>query len=276
FHYTDAPRWIYSALTLVPSDSHEAGALLAQHGGFIGFLDGGYAEAERAFEAALAIAEREHDKGLEQRTFAVAAFVDAFHLRWKSCLTRGRAIAAPSSSADPDTEIQARRSMGWALAATGKLEEGKLHTAAALALAQRVRGTWWVTSASFSNELFCMYEGDWRTARKLSEVGLAADPRDPRHLGLRAVLEPELGDPEQTAAYVDRLEKFVANVAPPGPSAAYVFLANSIALTSGTVDDEARIETAKAAAADVLALPRLSPALGLYTRNALALIAERR
>src|SRR5262249_45481482 len=47
FHYTDAPHWISSALTLVPSDSHEAGALLTQHGGFIGFLDGGYAEAER-------------------------------------------------------------------------------------------------------------------------------------------------------------------------------------------------------------------------------------
>ena len=277
FHYTDAPRWISSALTLAPPDSHEAGGLLAQHGGFIGFLDGGYTEAERAFEGALAIAEREHDKGLEQRTLAVAAFVDAFHLRWESCLTTGaRAIAVPPSSGDSGSEIQARRSVGWALAATGKLEEGKLQTAAALGLAQRLRGTWWVTSASFSNELFCMYEGEWSAARKLSELGLAADPCDPRHLGLRALLESEVGDPGQSAAYVDRLHDLVANLAPPGPSAAYVFLANAIALTSETVEDEARLEVATSAAADVLALPRLSPALGLYARSALALIAAQK
>jgi DNA-binding SARP family transcriptional activator len=276
FHYTDAPRWISSALTLVPPESHEAGALLAQHGGFVGFLDGSYAEAERAFEGALAIAEREHDKRLEQRTLAAAAFVDAFHLRWAGCLTTGvRAIAITSSSATPDSEIQARRAVGWALAATGKLEEGKLQTAAALGLAQRLRGTWWVTSASFSNELFCLYEGDWSAARNLSELGLAADPRDPRHLGLRAVLESELGDPGKSAAYVDRLQDFVANVAPPGPSAAYVFLSNAVALTSAMVDDEARLEVARAAAADVLALPR-SPALRLYARSALALIAAHR
>ena len=275
FHYTDAPSWICSALTLVPPDSHEAGPLLTQYGGFIGFLDGGYAEAERAFAAALAIAEREHDKGLERRTFAVAAFVDAFHLRWESCLTTGAQAIAVPSSAEPGTEIQARRSIGWALAATGKLEEGKLQTAAALGLAQRISGTWWVTSASFSNELFRMYAGDWGAARELTELGLAADPRDPRHLGLRAVLESELGNSDQSAAYVDRLQAFVANLAPPGPSAAYVFLANAIALTSGT-DDEARLEVASAAAADVLALDRLSPALRLYARHALALIAAQR
>jgi hypothetical protein len=132
FRYTDAPRWISSALRLVPSESHEAGALLTQHGGFIGFLDGDHAEAERAFQGALAIAEREHDEGLEQRTLAVAAFVDAFHLRWESCLTMGlRAIGIPPSSADSGTEILARRSVGFALAATGKLEAGKLQTAAA-------------------------------------------------------------------------------------------------------------------------------------------------
>ena len=36
------------------------------------------------------------------------------------------------------------------------------------------------------------------------------------------VLESETGDPDQAAAYVDRLQEVVANVAPPGPSAAYV------------------------------------------------------
>jgi DNA-binding SARP family transcriptional activator len=274
FRYTDAPRWISSALRLVPSESHEAGALLTQHGGFIGFLDGDHAEAERAFQGALAIAEREHDEGLEQRTLAVAAFVDAFHLRWESCLTMGlRAIGIPPSSADSGTEILARRSVGFALAATGKLEAGKLQTAAGLRLAQRLRETWWVTSTSFSNELFCLYEGDWSAARELSELGLGADPRDPRHLGLRAVLESEAGDPDQAAAHLDRLQEVVANVAPPGPIADYVFLTNAIALASGTVGDEVRLEVARAAAADVLALPRLNPALELYARSGLALIA---
>jgi tetratricopeptide (TPR) repeat protein len=277
FRYTDAGLMIAGALTLVPPDSHEAGALLAQHGAFTGFLDGDHAEAHRAFEAALSIAEREHDEGLERWTLAAAAFVDAFHLRWQSCLAMGlRAIRMPQSVGDLRTDIYARRAVAFALAATGRLEDGRAQTAAALDPAKRLGETWWVTSATFSHELFCMYEGDWSAALEMSELGLAADPRDPRHLALRAVLESESGDPDEAAGYVDRLRQVVANAPAPGPIADYVLLSNAIVLASGPVDDDSRLEAARTAAAEVLALPRLNPALELYARSGLALIAARR
>ena len=275
FRYTDAPRWISSALTLAVGDSRDAGALLTQHGGFIGFLDGDYPEAERAFAGALAIAEREHDDGLEQRTLAVAAFVDAFHLRWESCLARGlRAVGMHESSGDPGSEIIARRAVAFAFAATGRLEEGKRQMEAALDLAKRLRETWWLTSSTYSNEIFCLYEGSWSAAREMSQLGLASDARDPRHLALRALLESEAGNADEAPVYLDRLAETVAKVAPPGPVADYVFLSNATALIFG---DEVRLDAARAAALDVLALlPRLNPTLELYARAGLALIAARR
>jgi hypothetical protein len=277
FRYTDADSLIAGALTLVPPDSHEAGWLLAQHGAFSGFLDGDYAEAQLAFAGALSIAEREHDEGLEQWTLASAAFVDAFHLRWESCLARGlRAIEMPQGSGDLRIEALVRRAAGFALAATGRPEEGRLQAATALDRAKRLRETWWLTATSFSTELFCLYEGDWRAAREMSELGLAADLRDPRHLALRAVLESETGSAEQADSYIGRLQEVVAHVPPPGPIADHVFFANTVMLASRQTGSERRLEAARATAADVLALPRLNPALQLYARSALALIAARR
>src|SRR5215475_8438944 len=130
-----------------------------------------------------------------------------------------------------------------------------------------------MTSTSFSNEVFCLYEGRWSAAREMNEVGLASDLRDPRHLALRAVLEAEEGNPDKATGYVDRLQESVANVPPPGPVADYVFLSNATALAS--VDD-VRLDAARAAALDVLALPRLNPSLELYSRGALGLIAAAR
>jgi DNA-binding SARP family transcriptional activator len=276
FRYTDAARWIAGALTLVSTGSPEAGRLLAQHGWFTGFIEGDYEGAQRAFEGALAIAEREQDEALEQWTLALSAFVDAFHLQWESCLAMGlRAIALRQDAGDVRTEILARRAVAFALAATGRPREGRLHTGASIGPAQRLRETWWVTSVSFSDELLCLYQGDWHAAREMSELGLAADPRDPRHLGLRAVLESEVGDPGEAETFIDRLREVVASVPPPGPIADYIFLSHAIALASRATSDDTRHEAARAAAEQVLALG-LNPTLELYARSALALIAAQR
>ena len=145
------------------------------------------------FAQALSIAEREDDAALERRTLANAAFVDAFHLRWPDCLARGlRAIELAQHAGDPHTEIPARRAVAFALTATGEREQARLHTAAALAHAEPLRESWWLTSTSFSNALLCLYEGDWRAAREMSELGLAAraagssPPRAPRCARVRA------------------------------------------------------------------------------------------
>ena len=75
--------------------------MLARHGWFSGFIDADYERAQRDFERALSIAEREDDSALERRTLANAAFVDAFHLRWGDCLAKGlRAIELAQGAGD--------------------------------------------------------------------------------------------------------------------------------------------------------------------------------
>ena len=100
--------------------------------------------------------------------------------------------------------------------ATGEREQARSHAAAALAAAERLRERWWLASASYDNELLSLYEGDWRGAREMAELGLAAQPRDPRHLALRAVLEYEIGDFEAGAAYIARLQEVAAERAAAG------------------------------------------------------------
>ena len=219
FGYTDAAELIAHALTLVAPDSHEEGRLLAQQGWFSGFIDADYDRAQDEFRRALSIAEREGDSAIERRTLANAAFVDAFHLNWHGCLARGlRAIDLAREDGDPSTEIPASRAVVFALTATGERERVRSLIVPALAHAEQLRESWWLTSTSFSNEVLCLYEGDWQTAREMSDAGLAADPRDPRHLALRAVLAYQLGDDDAGAAYVSRLQEVAESSLPPGPS----------------------------------------------------------
>ncbi len=274
FGYTDAAGVIADALDLVSPDSHEAGRLLAQHGWFSGFIEDDYDGAQVAFRRALAIAEREDDEALERRTLANFAFVDAFHLRWRDGLANGlRAIELTADAGDPRTEMAARRSVAFALLATGKCEQARLHTESAVAQAEQLRESWWLTSTSFSHELPCLYQGDWEAARAMSELGLAADSRDPRHLALRAVLEYELGNPDEGAPYLARLQEVARSVPPPGPIADHVFLALVIPLVGRVAGTTERVEVAEAAVERVLALTRLNPALTLYTNSGAALIA---
>ena len=275
--YTDFAELIARALSLVQPDTHEAGALLAQHGWFTGFVKADYDGAQRAFQQALSIAVREDDGALERRTLANAAFVDAFHLRWQDCLTRGlRAVELSQHAGDPRTEVPARRAVAFALVATGAREQGRLHTAASVALAEPLRESWWLTSTSFSNQLLYLYAGDWRAAREMSELGLAAEPRDPRHLALRAVLEYELGDPDEGAAYIARLQEVADSEPPPGPIADHVFVAAVIPLVGRIAGTEQGFGSAETSSQRVLALPRLAPALALYARSGLALLAVAR
>jgi hypothetical protein len=110
----------------------------------------------------------------------------------------------------------------------------------------------------------------------MSELGLAAEPRDPRHLALRALLEHELGNSNEGAGYLARLQDVAQSVPPPGPIADHVFLALVIPLAARTAGTTEGIEVAEAAVERVLALPRLNPALALYTKSGAALIAVQR
>ncbi|HEU0337290.1 MAG TPA: hypothetical protein VFR43_12080, partial [Gaiellaceae bacterium] len=277
FGYTDAAELIARALTLVSPGSCEAGRLLAQQGWFYGFIEGDYDRAQHAFRQAISIAESERDTAVERRTLANAAFVDAFHLRWGDCLEKGtRAIELAREDDDPSTEIPASRAVVFTLTATGQRERARSLVSPALARAEQLRERWWLTSTSFNNEVLCLYEGDWQTAREMSELGLAADPRDPRHLALRAVLESRLGDDGAADAYFDRLRDLALESAPPGPIVDHLLLALAVPLAAGAASGDERLDGARAAAEGVLSLPKLNPLLGIYATTALGLIAVRR
>ena len=55
--------------------------------------------------------------------------------------------------------MAARRAAAWALVATGEREQARFHTAAALAHAEKLHESWWLTSTTFSHELLLLYEG---------------------------------------------------------------------------------------------------------------------
>ena len=278
FGYTDASELIGRALTLAAPGSHEAGLMLAQHGGFSGFIDGDYRRAQRDFGQALSIAEREGDSTIERRTLANAAFVDAFHLRWGDCLATGpRAIELAVEDGDASTEITARRALVLALTATGERERARAFLGPALAHAEQLREGWWLTSTSFNNAVLCLYEGDWSTAREMRELGLAADPRDPRHLALGAVLESTLGDDDAAAAYVARLRDVALASPPPGPIADHAQLAMMTPLSLRNVSGDEWLDVAAAAARGVLAVStKKNPAVATCALAGLGLIAVRR
>ena len=277
FGYTDAEELIARAVSLASPGTREAGLLLAQQGGFTGFIKADYDRAQREFRQALAIAEHEGDSTIERRALANAAFVDAFHLRWHDSSARGaRAIELTGADGDPSMELQARRAVILVSTATGERERARALLAPALTQAEQLREQWWVTSTSFNDEVLCLYEGNWSRARDVGEIGLDADPRDPRHLALRAVLEHQLGNVDLGAEYLARLQEVAEASDPPGPIADHVFLSLAIPLASPFANDDGRLDVAGKAAAGVLALPRLNPALTVYASTALALIAVQR
>ena len=273
FGYTDAAELITRALTLVSPGSDEEGRLLAQQGWFSGSsrrtTTGRNANSVGPCRSPSAKPTRPSSGGRSPMRPSSTRSTSA-----GGTASRGlRAIELAREAGDPSTEIPASRAAVFALTATGGREQVHSLMAPALAHAEQLRERWWLTSTSFSNEVMSLYEGDWRSAREMSDVGLAADPRDARHLALRAVLEYQLGDDDEGAAYIARLQEVAQGSRPPGPIADHVFLAVAIPLAGRVANDDERLDVARTAAAGVLSLPRLSPALALYTTAGLGLIA---
>ena len=275
--YTEMPELIARALTLVSADSHEAGRLLSSYGWFSGITEGDYDDAEAALTRALEIAQRHNDAALERRILANAAWVDVWHFHWQDGLEKGlRAIELARRAADEHTEIAARRSVGWGLTATGAREQDRSHTAETLALAERLRERWWLASASADGARLSLYEGDWQAARQMGDVSLTAQPRDPRPLAMRALLEYEVGDFDAGAAYIARLQEVAESAPPPGPIAEHAYRATLIPLIGRIANADERLDAARAAAERLLSQPRLVPVLAMLARSGLALIAVQR
>jgi tetratricopeptide (TPR) repeat protein len=262
------------ALTLVPVDSPDAGTLLAQHGWIAGVFDADYDAGQAAFQQALSIAHARADATLERRTLANAAFADVFHLRWDDCLDNGlRAIELSEQAGDLYSELTARRAVCWTLRTIGDPKPATAHARAELEHAERLRDRWSLSSARWDVAMLAYYEGDADEARRMAELGLAIQPRDPRHLALRALLEYQAGNFETGRMDIARLEEAAANVPPPGPIVEHVVLAAAVPVVARIAGTDEGLDLARATAERVLALPRLAPIIVRLVNSGLAMIA---
>jgi DNA-binding CsgD family transcriptional regulator len=270
---TGVAGFIPRALNLVPPDSLAAGRLLCSYGFELGRVEGDYKNAQAAFAQALAIARREGDLALEVRTLAAAADVDFFHLRFQEGLEKARqAIALAGRLGDQQPAWEAHLAATRILIFTGEVGGAQQHAAAALELAERLRGRYQLTLSLYWNATLLRHQGGWQGARQFSDRGLAAAPQDVQLLGERVLLEYQVGDVAQGEAY---LERFLATRPPAAarPGLDYALPAATIpaiARITGALD---RLDIAATAAQAVISSPFANPRFAMLARTGLGLLA---
>jgi len=262
------------ALTLVPADSHEAGRLLSRYGGVLGAAVGDYEGAQKALGQAIAIARREGDVPLEVQTLAYAANVSGLHLHWQESVDNGlRAIDLSTGDENPWSDLNARYWIAVGLLLMGDIDAARPHTLAMRDLAERRSTARIYASQVFGaiTALSCL-EGDWKTGREYSDLGLDASPLNPIVLLPRVLLEHETGEYAQGEAYVDRL---LEAMGPAGPGQILASGRTSMAIPAvaritGVPD---RLEIAEAAAEAILSEQVVIPFHAMYAKTGLALLA---
>jgi DNA-binding CsgD family transcriptional regulator/tetratricopeptide (TPR) repeat protein len=270
---TGVAEFIPRALKLVPPDSLVAGRLLCSYGLELGRVEGDYENAQAAFAQALAIARREGDLALEVRTLAAAADVDYFHLRSQEGLEKARrAIALAGRLGDSRAAWQAHLTASRILSFAGEVGGAQQHAAAALELAERLRGRSQLALSFDWNARLLRQQGGWQGARQFSDRGLAVAPQDGMLLADRVLLEHEVGDFGQGESYLGR---FVATIpaAAARPGVEYAFPAVTIpwvARITGVLD---RLDLAATAAQAVVSSPFANPRFAMLARAGLGLQA---
>ncbi len=274
---TGAHELLKRALALVPTDSPEAGRLLSLYGTALGVDEGDYLGAEKAFDQALAIAQREQDSILEMQTLARAGRVNGYHLRLQESLEQSlRAIALAQRLDDPMSEASSRYFAALALWSMGDVARAQSHATAGLAPAERLRDRLSLANILWANETICRLTGDFRSARSFSNRGLALMPRDPRLLGTRTLLEYEMGDYDQGDAYYRRMLDTMRQTTS-GASFEYAFVASVTGFAAhytGLVD-RFDFPIAKTAGKSVLSSPSTTPLVAIRAQTGLALLAVR-
>jgi DNA-binding CsgD family transcriptional regulator len=270
---TGVAGFIPRALKLVPPDSLAAGRLLCSYGLELGLVEGDYESAQAAFTQALAIARREGDLALEVRTLAAAADVDHFHLRFQEGLEGARrAIALAGPLGDSGAAWLAHLDAARTLTFTGEVGGAQQHAAAALELAERLRGRSQLTLSFRGNTTLLRMQGGWQGAREFSDRGLAVAPQDVNLLGDRVLLEYEVGDFAHGEAY---LERFLATIPPAAarPGVQYALPAVTIPLVSRITGVLDRLDIAATAAQTVVSSPFANPLFAMMARAGLGLLA---
>jgi len=150
-----------------------------------------------------------------------------------------------------------------------------LHTSPMLALAERLRDRWWLSSALVFNGLVSYVKGDWQAARDFDDRGLAVSSMDARLLAHLVMLEYQVGNFSQGEALLGRLLE-APGLTAPGPSVPYGQLAQVIPLVAHITGVADSFDDAQAAAETVLSSPSATPLLASIARTGLGLIAVQR
>jgi tetratricopeptide (TPR) repeat protein len=194
---------IETALTLVSPDSLDAGRLQSRH---ILTLRADYDRSQEAFEQALSIARQQQDKVLEMQALVAAACVDLTSNHFERSLERNQQALDLAQLVDlPIEEAHVHFDLYHVLYAMGDLEGATRHAEAMLEPAERTRTRIWRDRAMDSNHTVSGAKGDWRTAKRYLEQGLATSPQDYLLIGAGAVMEYQLGEIEAGEDYLKRL-----------------------------------------------------------------------
>jgi tetratricopeptide (TPR) repeat protein len=273
---TQVPELLTRALAMVSPESLDAGHILANVGRFAGTNDGDYEAACDAFERSLEIARTHGDGTLERRILALAARVDWWHLHWEECAAKSvQALELAQAADDQQTAMYARAWLARNAAIRGDLPNARAHATVSLELADRLRERYWLATARVNSFWLHYLEGDWEAARQLSEAGLRLQPRDARNLGLRTLLEYQLGETAEGEAFLDRLVEAM-RVTAPGSTVEHSEAAATIALVGRITGRHERFDVAETAAATVLSSTIHIPIFDLHARIGLAVMAVER
>jgi tetratricopeptide (TPR) repeat protein len=269
---TGISNLISRALSLVPPDSHAAGRLLFRYGYVLGLEAGDFNGAQKAVEAALAIAEREGDLGLEMRILADAARVDRYNLNFDEWLKKSqRALELATASDDLMVQVRAKGDITLALYCKGDLEGAQQHAAAMLIGSERLRGGNSQAMAFHYNMIVHHSMGDWQNARHLGERGLAVSPGFSGLLDRFTALERELGNIDQGDHYLGELLDFMGSA-----PRAHSFAALIIPYVARITGDVGRVPIAQRAGEAVLSDSTAAPVITHAIRISLALMAVNR
>ncbi|MFQ6025972.1 MAG: helix-turn-helix transcriptional regulator [Dehalococcoidia bacterium] len=260
------------ALTMVPSESPEAGRLLSRYGLLVNLETRDYGRAKEAFERALAIAEREKDPVLEMRTLVASIDADWYQLRPGEALEKSlRAIDLARRANDTQNEVWPRFIASYELVSIGNAEGAKEHARKVLALAEQLRNQGFLLSALRANVAVGRLTGAWESVRGYTDRGLDVAPRYSPLLASRALVEYETGDFDQGEAYLQKLLDIMRQTRPE-PNMDYSAVAIVIPRVAGFTDMFNRLDIAKEVADTVLSSAP-SPMFSRVARASLGLLA---